>query len=83
MSTDRTSDEQILAGIAEIARKELGLDGPIDRRLRLIEDLKLDSLRMLTLAIEVENRFRVRLDEYGEDGLETVDDLIVAVRKQL
>ncbi len=34
--------------------------------MRLVEDLRLDSIRLLTLAAEVENRFRVILDEEDE-----------------
>ena len=44
--------------------------------MRLVEDLRLDSIRLLTLAVEVENRFRVRLDEVDEAGIETVGDLV-------
>ena len=50
--------QEILAGIAEVARVHLGWKGPIDPGLRLVEDLDLDSVKMLTLALEVENHFR-------------------------
>jgi acyl carrier protein len=51
--------------------------------MRLIEDLKLDSVHRLTLAVHVENRFRIALDEEDEAGLETVGDLAAAVRRKL
>jgi len=51
--------------------------------MRLVEDLRLDSVRLLTLAMEVENRFRVRLDELDEGAIETVGDLVATVRKKL
>ena len=77
------SDEVILAGIAEVARAHLGWNGSVTPDLRLVEDLRLDSIRLLTLAAEVENRFRVLLDEADEAGIETVGDLVAVVRGKL
>jgi len=51
--------------------------------MRLVEDLRLDSLRLLTLAIEVEDRFQVALDEQDEAAIETVGDLVAAVGRKL
>lgn len=73
----------ILAGIAEVLRQHLGWEGVLSEETRLIEDLRLDSIRLLTLAAEVENRFRVRLGEDDEAGIETVGDLVAAVRSKL
>lgn len=77
------TDEAILAGIAEVARIHLGWDLPLRVEMRLVEDLRLDSVRLLTLAAEVENRFRVFLDELDEGGIETVGDLVAVVRRKL
>jgi acyl carrier protein len=83
MSTVPMNDAAILAGIAEVARQHLGWQEPLTAEMRLVEDLRLDSVRLLTLAMEVENRFRVRLDELDEGAIETVGDLITSVRKKL
>ena len=48
-----------------------------------IEDLELDSLKALTLAVEVENRFRVCLDPEIEATIVTVGDLVDMVRREL
>jgi acyl carrier protein len=77
------NDEAILAGIGEVARTHLGWMGDVTPEMRLVEDLRLDSLRLLTLAAEVENRFRVLLDEGDEAGIETVGDLVRIVRGKL
>jgi acyl carrier protein len=77
------SEAEILAGIAEVARVHLGWEDPLTPDMRLIEDLRLDSIRLLTLAVEVENRFRVRLDELDEGGIETVGDLVATVKRKL
>ncbi len=77
MSTD------ILEGIAEVAREHLGWQGTMTPEMRLVEDLNLDSVRLLTLAAEVENRFRVVLDEEEERSIVTVGDLVETVRRKL
>jgi acyl carrier protein len=76
-------DEVILEGIGEVARLHLGWEGVLTPEMRLVEDLRLDSLRLLTLAAEVENRFRILLDEADEGGIQTVGDLVAVVRRKL
>jgi acyl carrier protein len=76
------NDEEILAGIADVARLHLGWEGGLAPEMRLVEDLRLDSIRLLTLAAEVENRFRVRLDELDEGAIETVGDLVTIVKRK-
>ena len=71
--------EEILAGIQQVAREHVGFRGELRPEQRLVEDLELDSLKALTLAVEVENRFRVRLDPEVEAGIVTVGDLVDAV----
>ena len=73
----------ILQGIAEVAREHLGWEGELTGDMRLIEDLRLDSVRLLTLAAEVENRFRVMLSETDEAAIVTVGDLVETVRRKL
>ena len=78
------SDDLILQGIAEVARLHLGWEGgALAPEMRLVEDLRLDSVRLLTLAAEVENRFRILLDEADELAIETVGDLVGIVRRKL
>ncbi|MFL6195716.1 MAG: acyl carrier protein [Thermoanaerobaculia bacterium] len=77
------TEELILAGITDVAQAHLGWEGGLTPELRLVEDLRLDSLRLLTLAAEVENRFRILLDELDEGGIETVGDLVAVVRRKL
>jgi acyl carrier protein len=73
----------ILGGIAEVVRTHLGWEGPLTRDLRLLEDMHLDSVRLLTLAAEVENRFRIVLDETDESAIATIGDLEDTVRSKL
>jgi acyl carrier protein len=74
---DRAVDnpgQQVRAALREIARR-LGHEGPLDGHLRLVEDLRLDSLGLLTLAVEVEDHFRVCLSAEDEAAIRTVGDL--------
>lgn len=73
----------ILEGIAAAARKELAFSGELRPELRLVEDLKLDSIRLLSLAMAVEDHFRIALDEGDEGGIATVGDLIAIVERKL
>lgn len=75
--------EEILAGIAEVAKEHLALGRPLHPHSRLVEDLGLDSLRLLTLAVEVENRFRVCLEPADEQAIVTVADLVQAIERCL
>ena len=74
---------EILSGLEEIARQKLERAGELSEETRLVEDLRLDSLGLLTLAIEVENRFRIRLDEQGVVGVETAGELADAIAEAL
>ena len=75
--------DEILAGIKEVAAEHLDLDAAVDLDARLVEDLELDSLRLMTLAVEVENRFRVALEPEDEEKIHTVGDLVAAVGRHL
>jgi len=77
------NDQEILEGIGEVARRHLGFTGELRPGQRLAEDLELDSLKMLTLAVEVENRFRICLDPSSEARIATVGDLAAEVGRQL
>ena len=77
------TDAEILAGIQAVAREHVGFEGELAPEMRLVEDLQLDSIQALTLAVEVENRFRVRLDGEEDAGVATVGELVQAVRRQI
>ena len=68
--------------LAEIAAK-LGYSGSLSPELRLVEDLRLDSVGILTLAVEVEDRFRICLDAADEAAIRTVGDLERVLRAKL
>jgi acyl carrier protein len=77
------TDAEILATIAQVARETLRHEGPIEPGQRLVEDLELDSLQLLSLAVEVENRFRVRIEPPDEQRIRTIGDLVGIVAEKL
>lgn len=77
-----TGDE-ILNALTRIAREALGNEGSLEPDMRLVEDLELDSIRLLTLATEVEDHFRICLDENDEVSITTVADLVALVEKKI
>ncbi len=77
------SDKKILAAVAELARDKLGYEGQLEPGMRLVEDLELDSIRLMTLAMEVEDHFRVCLDEDDEAAIVTLADLVSVVERKL
>ncbi len=72
--SDRTA-AGLLAEIEAVAREHVGFEGTLARDQRLVEDLRLDSVKALTLVVELENRFRVCLEPEDEAGIVTVGDL--------
>ena len=74
---------EIVAGIGDVARRHLGWVGEIAESQRLVEDLGLDSIRLLVLAAEVENRFRVALSPEDDARIRTVGDLARVLEERL
>ncbi len=77
------TDAEILAGIRDVARTHLKVEREIGMETPLVEALGLDSLRMITLVAELENRFRVCLLAGDEVGLTTVGHLVAVLRRRL
>ncbi len=77
------NDDEIREGIAQVARAHLGWEGGLPGDTPLVEALRLDSLRLLTLVVELEDHFRVVIEDDDAAGLERVDDLVAMLRRRL
>jgi len=71
-----------LAQVEEIARKRVGWKGSLREEDRLVENLGLDSLQRMTLAMEIENHFRICLDPEDEAAIETIGDLVRTIERK-
>ncbi len=77
------TEHQILEGVREVIREHLQMQSPVGNETHLFHDLQLDSLKQLTLVVELENHFRVRLDAGDEEGLETIGDVVRLIDRRL
>ena len=72
-----------LAAIAAITAKEAGVEASaVSRESRFADDLDIDSLGLLTIATQVEERFGVVLDDSTIPTLTTVGALVDLVIEQ-
>ena len=76
-------ESQVLAEIRRLAHDELEHQGEILPTHRLQEDLQLDSMAMIVVATELENRFQVKLEEQDAGILSTVGDLVQLVTRRI
>ena len=65
-----------LESVLEVLRGPCGVTAEITPASRLVEDLELDSVGMLCLAVGLENKFKVRLEENPEQPPDTVSDVV-------
>jgi acyl carrier protein len=74
---------QVLEELRRIARVDLDYAGTVELTQRLKEDLQLDSMAMIIVAVGLENRFRVKLNEGDAGAIVTVADLVKLVEKRV
>lgn len=76
---DETSTD-ILTVVREITAEEAGVDlAEVSETSRFADDLDIDSLGLLTIATQVEERFGVALDDSLIPTLATVGSLVELV----
>jgi acyl carrier protein len=75
------SETEILSEIRRIAREELGLERAIAPADDLTADLGLDSLQRIELAVALEDRFRVALQNPDAAQARTVGDVVHLIQK--
>jgi acyl carrier protein len=76
-------DARVLEEIRRIARTDLEFTGEVQPHARLNEDLHLDSMAMIVVAVGLENVFRVKLQEEDAGLILTVADLVSLVVKRV
>jgi acyl carrier protein len=76
--------QDVANGLKEIMAARLGL--PVEQLVpeaRLVEDLGLDSLDAVELAISVERKFDIEVPEEELTKLKTVADMVALVESRL
>ena len=71
------SNEEILAGLAEIVNEETGLaTEAVELDKSFTEDLDIDSISMMTIVVNAEEKFGVRIPDEEVKNLKTVGDAV-------
>ncbi|HEX5749956.1 MAG TPA: acyl carrier protein [Archangium sp.] len=66
----------VLREIRRIVSQELEWQEEVEPSHHLMKDLRLDSMGLTVLAVELENHFRIRLSMEDSVGVNTVGDLM-------
>lgn len=76
--------QDVAAGLKEIMAARLGLPAEqLVPEARLVEDLGLDSLDAVELAISVERKFDIEVPEEELTKLKTVADMVALVESRV
>ena len=73
----------LLRQVTDLARGRFGWSGELESEMRLVQDLGLDSLKLMELAVTIENHFQIRIDEASEVEIVTVGDLVDIIHRGL
>ncbi len=79
---EKISDEEILAGLAEIVEEVAGVEADeVTADKSFVDDLDIDSLSMVEIAVQAEDRFEVKIPDAELANLKTVGDAVAYVSK--
>ena len=71
------SEQEILAGLAEIVNEETGIDAAsVQSDKSFTDDLDIDSLSMMTIVVNAEEKFGVTIPDDEVKNLKTVGDAV-------
>ena len=75
------TEEDILAGLAEIENEETGVEtADVQLDKSFTEDLDIDSLSMMTIVVNAEEKFGVRIPDDEVKNLKTVGDAVEYIK---
>ncbi|WP_414636233.1 acyl carrier protein [Actinophytocola sp.] len=78
------SDAQILEGLAEIVEEVAGVAvEDVTAEKSFVDDLDIDSLSMVEIAVQAEDRFGVKIPDDELANLKTVGDAVSYVSKNV
>ena len=71
------SEADVLAGLAEIVNEETGLEtDQVEAGKSFTDDLDIDSISMMTIVVNAEEKFDVRIPDEEVKNLATVGDAV-------
>lgn len=76
------SNEDILSGLAEIVEEIAGVDASeVTADKSFVDDLDIDSLSMVEIAVQAEDKFGVKIPDDQLAELKTVGDAVDYIAK--
>lgn len=77
-----TTQEEIVAGIAEIVEEVTGIEASeVTAEKCFIEDLDIDSLSLVEIAVQLEDKYGAKIPDEDLTSLRTVGDAVAYVKK--
>ena len=74
------SEQEILAGLAEIVNEETGIDAAsVQSDKSFTDDLDIDSISMMTIVVNAEEKFGVTIPDEEVKNLKTVGDAVTFI----
>lgn len=71
------TEEDILAGLAEIVNEETGVEtADVQLDKSFTDDIDIDSISMMTIVVNAEEKFDVRIPDEEVKNLVTVGDAV-------
>lgn len=76
------SKEEILAGLAELVNEETGIAADtVTMDKSFTDDLDIDSISMMTVVVNAEEKFDVKIPDDEVQNLKTVGDAVSFIEK--
>jgi acyl carrier protein len=76
------SEQEILAGLAEIVNEETGIStDEVQPEKSFTDDLDIDSLSMMTIVVNAEEKFGVKIPDDDVKSLSTVGDAVSYIQR--
>ncbi|AJW38617.1 Acyl carrier protein [Rhodococcus sp. B7740] len=81
-ATTVASQEDLIAGLAEIIEEVTGIEpSEVTIEKSFVDDLDIDSLSMVEIAVQTEDKYGVKIPDEDLAGLRTVGDAVNYIQK--
>lgn len=76
------TEEELIAGIAEIIEEVTGIEpSEVTVEKSFVDDLDIDSLSMVEIAVQTEDKYGVKIPDEDLAGLRTVGDVVAYLQR--
>jgi acyl carrier protein len=81
-ATMGASQAEIISGLAEIIEEVTGIEpSEVTPEKSFVDDLDIDSLSMVEIAVQTEDKYGVKIPDEDLAGLRTVGDVVAYIQK--